>query len=51
MYFGNKFEWSPPFTLSDKIIIIAFVILVLLGFKELMDIVLWVFSHISVSIV
>jgi hypothetical protein len=50
MYFGNN-EWEPPFTLVDKVIIIAFCILVVLGIKELMDIVFWLFSHISVSIV
>jgi len=50
MYF-REHEWEPPFTLVDKIIIITFVILVLLGIKELIDIVSWILSHISVSIV
>lgn len=51
MYFGNKFEWEPPFTLVDKVIIITFCILVVLGIKEVIDIIAWIFSHISVRIV
>ena len=52
MYFGNKFEFQePPFTLVDKIIIITFCILVVLGIKESFDIIFWLLSHISVSIV
>jgi hypothetical protein len=51
MYFGNGKSFNLPLDWFDKISIVAIGGLIGLGVKELIDIIVWCFKHISVSIV